>query len=107
MGDGDIAHLNGFLLLPEGHLHLWAPSPPQFEHPPAPLPKSPLAEEDREGVETNLSFLSFLIFSQMLLFIFLVKLNGSWRGKPKGGSLLPDPPSHHHPFYSWDLWMKG
>lgn len=81
MGDGDIAHLNGFLLLPEGHLHLWAPSPPQFEHPPAPLPKSPLAEEDREGVETNLSFLSFLIFFQKLLFIFFGKAERVMAGK--------------------------
>lgn len=95
MEDGDIAHLNEFLLLPEGYLHLWAPSPPLFEHPPPPLPKSPLAEEDHEGVqkakETNPSFSSFLHFSKCSF--FFVKLNGWWWGKPKGGSPLPDPPS--------------
>lgn len=72
MEDGDIAHLNEFLLLPEGYSHLWAPSSPQFEHPPPPLPKFPLAEEDREGVQkargTNPSFLSFLHFSKYSFF---------------------------------------
>lgn len=62
-----------------------------------PLPKSPLAEEDREGVqkaqETNPSLLSFLHFPKcsFLFIYFFIKMSGSWRGKPKGGTPLPDP----------------
>lgn len=81
MEDGDIAHLNEFLLLPEGYLHLWALSPPHFTPRPL-LQNHPLAEEDREGAQkaqdTNSSFSSFLPISKRS---FSVKLDGVVVGK--------------------------
>lgn len=97
MEDGDIAHLNEFLLLPEGYLHLWAPSPPQFEHPRPPFQNPPLqrrivkvCRKHRRQIQ---AFCPFFIFPNAPFNIFFfVKLNGSWRGKPNRGDTPARPP---------------